>query len=878
MGIPRLPDPQDLTTRPVKRGDETESEFRSRELAWRTSQSGVGSGTAGGVGIPAPSFGSIGAQGARLGDFDLTATATLPAPSRMGASAGFDPYAPDVRRIDDVALDTPAMDAQADPSAPWTDPGIPALQAARPITLMPRRFGPVGGVVPGLREARDPTPEELERTRVLAATGFDTAWGAPPGGGAGLTWDPARYLYVPDRSKESLAYATQARDGYFLQPYRDAAGTWRTRWTYAAVPTPDSARPYRVVDGPTAGGLWLTASQMSYVDPSMARIKSGEFREDPNAVFVPKYGAPPPQFRLSDYAWVGQRQLPVGCPYPYPVLPVPIADYTSGRWLDEDYVPSIPLPLPYDQTPWQCGVAKQPGKPHKKGEPPAPMTVEKVEKTPDPTHLVTADASLGIPPPTGTAAPKAGGPGEKIAAIQTKLESVQAAQKALETKLATEQDSAKRAALQSDIDALKAEGFKLANDLDDATQEQSRATGGDRYARSDTNTIAGPRVPPGLPAKAKDPDPPPVPAPRDPGTPPKSDDRAKTPCRALIVILMSGTDTTADGLSENAEYSKAEKALTSSVNARINFYREQGCEVTVEYYKDANRFLCDWAKKTLRGKVEGPFLNIEIYSHGDIGTGGPITQAEAGVNIVDTFRDIGTLLRGAMTSGRDGQGYILAGWCESCVSGRHGGNVAAALAGSSGHEVIGPIRAIEFSESVGGTPRSKGFLQAFPRIDPSEAYVQLTRESDREAPVATFLSGRDAKGAPGAFENSGWVSYPAEIVDAGGRTVANPGDHDSAYSVIRRPSLKSAQSARDGSIPSEGIEYGSLPFNPLQGSGGYLSNKEFRTADDPLNNRTYVAASLAALRGPRRPVTPKGPSRIDVDAVARAALSSACKR
>jgi hypothetical protein len=333
-----------------------------------------------------------------------------------------------------------------------------------------------------------------------------------------LAWDPARYLYVPDRSKESLAYSTQARDGYYLQPYRDAGGTWRTRWAYAAVSTPDAARPYRVVDAPTASGLWLTASQMSYVDPATARLKSGEFREDPNAAFVPKYGPPPKEFRLADYAWVGQRQLPVGCPYPYPVLPVPIADYTSGHWLDEDYVPSIPLPPPYDQTPWQCGVAKAPGKPHKGGEPPAPMTVEKVEKTPDPTNLITADASLGIPPPTGTAAPRPGGPGEKIAAIQTKLESVQAAQKALETKLSTEQDGAKRAALEAEIAKAKAEGAQLANDLDDATQEQNRATGRDRYAHRETQTIGGakPRAvpPPGLPADPdKEPNPPPPPAP-----------------------------------------------------------------------------------------------------------------------------------------------------------------------------------------------------------------------------------------------------------------------------------------------------------------------------------------------------------------------------
>ena len=161
---------------------------------------------------------------------------------------------------------------------------------------------------------------------------------------------------------------------------------------YAAVSTPDVARPYRVVDAQTAGGL---SSQTG--DPTIDRIKSGEFHEDPNAVFVPKYGPPPKQFKLSNYAWVGQKQMPVGCPYPYPAMPVPIADYTSGRWLDADYVPSIPLPPPYDQTPWQCSVPEAPGKPHRGPShysgvehftPPPPATANPI---PSPVDVLLAD-------------------------------------------------------------------------------------------------------------------------------------------------------------------------------------------------------------------------------------------------------------------------------------------------------------------------------------------------------------------------------------------------------------------------------------------------------------------------------------------------------
>jgi hypothetical protein len=58
---------------------------------------------------------------------------------------------------------------------------------------------------------------------------------------------------------------------------------------------------------------------------------------------------------LTAFAWIPQRDLPYGCPYPHAYLPVPQEDFVSGAWLMPTYVPSIPLPHPYDLTPWRCG-------------------------------------------------------------------------------------------------------------------------------------------------------------------------------------------------------------------------------------------------------------------------------------------------------------------------------------------------------------------------------------------------------------------------------------------------------------------------------------------------------------------------------------------
>ena len=82
MGIPRYPDSDGPTTRPAKRGDETEIEFRQRELAWQTSRSGVGSGTVGGLGIPADTDDRNPRNSDGLG---------LPAPGPLGTASGSRP-------------------------------------------------------------------------------------------------------------------------------------------------------------------------------------------------------------------------------------------------------------------------------------------------------------------------------------------------------------------------------------------------------------------------------------------------------------------------------------------------------------------------------------------------------------------------------------------------------------------------------------------------------------------------------------------------------------------------------------------------------------------------------------------------------------------
>jgi hypothetical protein len=129
------------------------------------------------------------------------------------------------------------------------------------------------------------------------------------------------------------------------------------------------------------------------------------------------YDAPKREFSMADYAWVEQRNLPVECPYPYKFMPVPQEDYASGYWLDPKYVPSIPLPPPYDEIPWQCGVPEETSERKGKGKPSPPEDEEEEEPkkrdtpiTPPPTWLPNGDdggapsaqVAPGMPPPVVT--------------------------------------------------------------------------------------------------------------------------------------------------------------------------------------------------------------------------------------------------------------------------------------------------------------------------------------------------------------------------------------------------------------------------------------------------------------------------------------------
>jgi hypothetical protein len=349
-------DPTDPDAKPAKQRGEAEAAYRQRVSDWyarRTSVVTVGKGS---LGIPAPSM-KYAATGATLGDFQLGPMGALPSPSYSSPRSTDDDVSGD---LDPYPIDVPPGESDGAGASFSAEPSpMASTPWGAPLVTPARRFGPSGALAPGLRTPTDPTPEELERARVLAATGYDTAWGTPASP-TGLRWSATRYVYEPTLDKAGVPYRFPARDAMYLQPYPDetlGSGLWSRRWVRVSTPLPDPARPYRVLDrsqGPALGGeVGATTDGVTRWENPLA------------APFVPTYGPPKRTFKLTDYAWVGRDDLPVGCPYPYPAMPVPQADYASGRWLDADYVPSIPLPPPYDQTPWQCGVPRAPGKPHK---------------------------------------------------------------------------------------------------------------------------------------------------------------------------------------------------------------------------------------------------------------------------------------------------------------------------------------------------------------------------------------------------------------------------------------------------------------------------------------------------------------------------------
>jgi len=224
-----------------------------------------------------------------------------------------------------------------------------------------------------------PTPPKQDDAAVKAITHFDPAWGEPPPRPL-HRWNRFKHVYEPFQPEEIRRPSSQERilamlraiaeKGIYLQVYRTPATgrTWLERWV--RVPA-QWGQPYEVLESTQE----LAAALGTGGDGSALDIRAWAEEQglalgtlgSPISLTRPSRVAPPTHGDPGDYAWVKQRDLPIGCPYPYPYMPVPQDDYVLGRWLEPDYVPSIPLPPPYDEVPWQCGVPGFPGTEHKGG-------------------------------------------------------------------------------------------------------------------------------------------------------------------------------------------------------------------------------------------------------------------------------------------------------------------------------------------------------------------------------------------------------------------------------------------------------------------------------------------------------------------------------
>jgi hypothetical protein len=125
---------------------------------------------------------------------------------------------------------------------------------------------PKMGFGPGLRTPFDAeTPEGGEPSSdgdFLMATGFNRAWGSPPGL-YGLRFDASRALYTPDMGGNAIALGGPAgaiqlrmealqkeKQGIYLQPVREGAsssGPWTLRWVQVSSAWPRVEQPYRMV-------------------------------------------------------------------------------------------------------------------------------------------------------------------------------------------------------------------------------------------------------------------------------------------------------------------------------------------------------------------------------------------------------------------------------------------------------------------------------------------------------------------------------------------------------------------------------------------------------------------------------------------------------
>jgi hypothetical protein len=768
------------TTSPQQAAGESDAAFQARLQVWIAGGSGV---TLGGAGMPKPVYRAAGdlvsPSGAVLGAFPVASADALPAPTRMG------PFGRSAAGL--IELDDPSLGRGSFLPTPVDAWG----RSSGPGRLRPSNGpvfrGPIGALPTSLREPTDPTPYDLERETARLATGYDPSWGTPPDR-LGLAWDPVRFLYEPTNDRDGLPYAFAARDARYLQAVQRPDGTWSERWVLALAQIPDRDRPYRALDRAESSRLDAEVARMRGAGSSYdARWKRGEITryENPAIEFTPRYGPAKQAPKLSDFAWIGWRQLPVGCPYPYPAMPVPIADYTSGRWLAEDYVPSIPLPSPYDQVAWRCGVPKQPGKPHKGG---------------------------GGSPSEETTFPKQ----------------------------------------HSDLAAGGGGGASASSVLLDVGIPPP---GGDIFLNRSPEDAPGP---------------PPVPV-----------DPPKKSCRILIVVFVGMPILEGEGATSSRQADAGLKNFVFSANKRAKFYVALGCTVTIRYFSGIDSFLCWTAQQTLFGKTGGPYLNVEMYSHGT-STGSEGLSKFGLPERTDLLQELGRLLRGMMSEGSSGQGYIIAGWCNACETGSSANQLMSALAGASGHEVIGSEDEIWYTDP--GASANYGFLEPMPRIPKEKAYVRLSEdEYGREKRVyMTREEGLAMANEPNPpIPNSGWVVF-SPVVERDGKSVLNRPDDLSSGRTIDRATRKSdRQHVPDGPPPV----YGSLPFNPNEGFGGDTNDPKLPEREraegnvradrrrDPHGSTEFGSASLRALGGrpkspdesARRPIQPTGTARRVLD-------------
>ena len=266
---------------PLRQPGESQVAYAERKRAWvlraQSGAMGLGLPPSGPKYLPAP-------DGRGLGDFELPGAGNLPPvrhdrppeppagtppASRSGeevpAFRGGPSCPPRLRpgQIHTMVYYDPSLPYCEEPAAAsFSDEASSSDMGLRtPPVSRDGTFGGPAGIIPvGLREPWDPvapTADALEREAVLARTGFDLAWGAPPPRG-GLAWDISRYVYAPVQDATGVGYRNLARDGLYLQAYQGASlgpDVWGVRWVSTA------SRPYRVLPSNEAYAAWLRVQQ-----------------------------------------------------------------------------------------------------------------------------------------------------------------------------------------------------------------------------------------------------------------------------------------------------------------------------------------------------------------------------------------------------------------------------------------------------------------------------------------------------------------------------------------------------------------------------------------------------------------------------------------